>query len=237
MNATEKLVENKIKNKKKLNKLKEKKYPLQYILGNTNFYGYLFLVNKNVLIPRFETEGLIEETIKLLKKLKLTKIDILDLGTGSGCIAITLAKETNPKQVDALDISGKALKLAKKNAKINNVTINFIHKDIKKYKPNKKYDLIISNPPYLTKNDDVDKSIMYEPKRALYAEDEGLEYYKVILKNYKNNLKKKSIMAFEIGEKQSDYLLNYAKKFFPKAQIEVKKDLAKKIRYLFIINE
>lgn len=237
MDATEKLVEKKIKNKKKLAKLKEKKYPLQYILGNVNFYGYEFLVNKNVLIPRFETELLIEKTLSYLKKLNLNKLDILDIGTGSGCIAITLAKETNNSSIDALDISKKALNVAKKNASINNTNINFIKKDIKKYKTEKKYDLIISNPPYLTEEDDIDESIKYEPQIALYANDKGMEYYKSIIKNLKNNLKEKSILAFEIGIAHGKSLEEYVKKYFPNSKILLEKDYSNRERFLFIINE
>ena len=237
MNATEKLVEETYLNKKKLNKLKQKHYPLQYILGNTNFYGYEFMVNKNVLIPRFETETLIEKTIEYLKKLKITNPNILDIGTGSGCIAITLKKEISTSTVTALDISKKALKVAKKNAKLNDVNIEFLKQNIKKYKTTEKFDLIISNPPYLTEKDEVDISIKYEPQKALYAAEDGLEYYKIILNNLKRNLKKKSLIAFEIGMNQGDYLKKYAKKCFPKSTISIEQDLSKKDRYLFIINE
>ncbi len=237
MNATEKLVEEKVKNKNKLKKLKDKKYPFQYILGNVDFYGYQFLVNEHVLIPRFETEGLIEKTLLYLKKLKLKTPDILDLGTGSGSIAITLSKKIEANSIDALDISYKAIKLAKKNNKLNNSQVNFFRKDLTKYKTNKKYDLIISNPPYLTDKDEVDESIKYEPKKALYAKDEGLYFYKYIIEFYKRNLKKKSMLAFEIGNRQGDALKNYAKLYYPKAKIIVEQDLSKRDRYLFIINE
>ena len=103
MNPTEKLAKEIINNDKKFQKLLKKHYPLQYIIGNTNFYGFNIKVNKNVLVPRFETEELVEKTINLVKKLKLKDIDILELGTGSGCISIALSKELNPKDIDALD--------------------------------------------------------------------------------------------------------------------------------------
>lgn len=237
MNPTEKLVREKIKSDKKLEKLLKKSYPLQYILGNTNFYGYEFLVNKHVLIPRFETEELVEKTLKLINNLESKKIDILDIGTGSGCIAITLKKELKDADIDAIDISKKALKVAKKNAKLNEVKINFIKKDVQKYKTLKKYDLIISNPPYLTKEDDVDTSIKYEPQKALYAKSSGMYYYEYIIKHFKSNLKKKSILAFEIGMNHKEPLLEYAEKHFPKSHIYVEKDLSNKNRFLFIINE
>ena len=119
--------------------------PVQYIIGNVDFYGNVIEVNENVLIPRFETEGLVEKTIERLKNRKNLKI--VDLGTGSGCIAITLAKKLNC-EVDAVDISSKALEVAKKNAINNDVSINFYLGDLLKPLKNK-YDCIISNPPYM----------------------------------------------------------------------------------------
>ena len=117
----------------------EKGKPIQYILGEVNFYGYNFKVNKNVLIPRYETELLVDIAIKKIKKYFHDKVDILDLGTGSGCIAITLKKEID-SNVDALDISKKALEVAKYNAKDNNVDINFINEDMTTYQ-NKQYEV------------------------------------------------------------------------------------------------
>lgn len=106
--------------------------PIQYIVGNVNFYGNIIEVNEDVLIPRYETEFLVEKTISLAKKYFPQKIDILDLGTGSGCIAITLKKHLE-SNIDALDISNKALSIARKNAQNNNVKINFLNKDIATY--------------------------------------------------------------------------------------------------------
>jgi len=237
MNPTEKLARTKINNDKKFQKLKNKHYPLQYIIGNTNFYGLEIKVNKHVLIPRFETEELVEKTINLINEYKFKNIDILELGTGSGCIAIALAKELKCNKIDALDISIKALKIAKENAEINKVNINFIKKDMTKYIPNKKYDLIISNPPYLTEQDDTDIGIKYEPKKALYAKDNGNYFYKEILKKYKPYLKDKFIIAFETGINAKDELENYAKKLYPESKIIFEKDLSNKERFMFILNE
>jgi len=237
MNPTEKLASKVVNNDKKFKKLQKKHYPLQYVIGNTNFYGYDIKVNKHVLIPRFETEELVEKTINLVKKYKFKNIDILELGTGSGCISIALAKEIEPKTIDALDISNKALKIAKENAENNNVDINFIKKDMTKFIPNKKYDIIISNPPYLNKHDEVDLGIKYEPKKALFASDNGNYFYKEILKRYKPFLKDKFIIAFETGINTKEELEDYTKTLYPKSKTIFEKDLQNKDRFMFIINE
>lgn len=232
-----KLLKAKYTNLNKVVKKISKNYPVQYLIGNVNFYGYKINVNKNVLIPRFETETLVEKTIDYIKKLNLTNKSVIDIGTGSGCISIVLKKELYNLNVSSLDISRKALKVAKKNAKQNKANITFIHHDIFKFKPVNKYDILISNPPYITEKDTVDPSIKYEPKNAIYAPDLGLKYYKHILSTCKNYLNKKNLIAFEIGNKQGKELKALAKKYFPKSTISLEKDLTGKYRYLFIINE
>lgn len=206
--------------------------PVQYIVGNVDFYGYNFIVNKNVLIPRFETEELVDRTIKYIKKYLSNNLDIVDLGTGSGCIAITLKKELNCN-IDAVDISKDALEVAKENSIKNNVDINFIEGDM--LKPlSKKYDVIISNPPYISYNEEIEDLVKNnEPHSALYAEDEGLYYYKEIIKNANNYLKEKAIIAFEIGYLQGPILKKYASNYFDNVIVE--QDLSGKDRFLFII--
>lgn len=215
--------------------LLNKGIPVQYIVGNVDFYGYNFKVNENVLIPRFETEELVEKTIKYINKYLNKKVDILDLGTGSGCIAITLKKELDCN-VDAVDISPKALEIAKLNAKNNNVDITFYEGDM--LSPiNKKYDVIISNPPYIAYNEEIMEIVKNnEPHTALYAEDNGLKYYKDIISNANKYLKEKSIIAFEIGEKQGKLILEYAKNYFKDSIITVEKDMQNRDRFVFIIN-
>ena len=215
--------------------LLNKGIPVQYIVGNVDFYGYNFKVNENVLIPRFETEELVEKTIKYINKYFDKKVDILDLGTGSGCIAITLKKELDCN-VDAVDISPKALEIAKLNAKNNNVDITFYEGDM--LNPiNKKYDVIISNPPYIAYNEEIMEIVKNnEPHTALYAEDNGLKYYKDIISNANKYLKEKSIIAFEIGEKQGKLILEYAKNYFKDSIITVEKDMQNRDRFVFIIN-
>ena len=216
-----------------LKKLEEGQ-PVQYIVGNVDFYDINLLVNKNVLIPRFETEYLVEKTINYAKKLK-EPLDILDIGTGSGAIAITLAKHLNSKVI-ATDISEKALEIAQKNAKRNNTKINFKQSDILKSVKGK-FDIIISNPPYISKDETIDPLVKdNEPSLALYADNKGLYFYEEILKNIKPYLKEKSIIAFEIGMTQSKDITKIAQKYLPKVKIITEKDLTGKDRYIFIFN-
>lgn len=209
--------------------------PIQYIVGNVNFYGNIIEVNEDVLIPRYETEFLVEKTISLAKKYFPQKIDILDLGTGSGCIAITLKKHLK-SNIDALDISNKALAIARKNAQNNNVKINFLNKDIATYQE-KQYDLIISNPPYISEEEEImDLVKNNEPHIALYAKDNGLYFYKKIIDNLPLITKEKYLLALEIGYNQAIPISEYAKNKLKDINITVEKDLSNKDRYIFITN-
>lgn len=208
---------------------------VQYIVGNVEFYNTIINVNKNVLIPRFETEELVEKTINYINKYFKNKVDILDLGTGSGCIAIALAKNTN-SNVDAFDISDSALELARENALLNKVNVNFVKQDMTI--PNDKlYDVVISNPPYLRDESEVEEMVRNnEPSLALYAPDDGMYFYKKILENYKNNLKDRFIIAFELGYNQADILSEFAKNLYPNSEVIIDYDLTGYKRFLFIIN-
>ena len=210
-------------------------YPIQYLIGYVDFYDCIINVNENVLIPRFETEYLVDDVIKLINKY-VNNPKIIDIGTGSGCIAIALAKKTN-KKVSALDISSKAIETAKSNAKLNNVDIEFINEDINNYISSKKYNVLVSNPPYVKKGSYVDKETKYEPQDAIYAEEDGLKYYKIILSKSKDLLEKKNIIAFEIGDDQGEIISDIAKMYYPNSSIILKNDLNNLNRYLFIINE
>ena len=232
-----KLLKVKYKNLKRVVKKIEKNYPVQYLIGNVDFYGYKINVNKNVLIPRFETETLVEKTIKKIKDLKLTNKSLLEIGTGSGCISITLKKELEDLNITSIDISAKALRLAKKNAKYNRANITFLKQNIFKFMPINKYDILVSNPPYITQTDEVDESIKYEPKNAIYADNEGLIFYEHILSTCGKYLNKKNLIAFEIGNKQGKKIQQLAQKYFPNSKISIEKDLSNRDRFVFIINE
>ena len=210
--------------------------PIQYIIGEVNFYGYDLKVNENVLIPRFETELLVDKTIKKIKKLFIDRtVDIVDLGTGSGCIAITLKKEIN-SNVDAIDISKDALKVAKDNAINNHVDINFINTDMTKY-TEKKYDVIISNPPYIAYDEEIMDIVKNnEPHNALYADDNGLYFYKKIIENIPKITKEKYLVCFEIGSTQSTAIVDIARKHLKDINISVEKDYANLDRFIFITN-
>lgn len=209
--------------------------PVQYIVGDVDFYGNIIKVNKNVLIPRRETEELVEKTNELLKNISNPRI--LDIGTGSGCIPITLKKLIPTSTIDALDISKDALSVAKENAYDNNVTINFIESDIFN-NINDKYDCIISNPPYIKEDEEIMDIVKNnEPHLALYAKDNGLYFYKRIISESKNYLKEKFIIAFEIGETQANDIISIAKEYFPSAKIYKEQDLQHLDRFVFIINE
>ena len=209
-------------------------YPVQYLIGNVYFYNSIINVSENVLIPRPETEYLVEKTIDYAKKFN-HKINIIDLGTGSGCIAIALKKELD-SEVSAIDISKDALDLAKLNARENNVDINFYESDITKPLENM-YDIIISNPPYIPKDGYVAENVLkYEPHIALFADDFGIYFYKQIIKNNLNKLNKNGFMAFEIGDNE-DKLLEEFLKEEGITNYKFECDLTGRIRYLFIFNE
>jgi len=177
--------------------------PIQYVLGKTTLMDLEFKVNSSVLIPRPETE----ELVRLILKENLDGKEILDIGTGSGCIAISLAKNLPNAKVTALDISEDALEVAKENAKLNNVEINFINADIFEYKSDKKYDIIVSNPPYVLESEKVfmKKNVLdFEPNLALFVEDENpVKYYESIMNFSSNNLNLKGRIYFEINENLS----------------------------------
>ena len=212
--------------------------PVQYIVGDVDFYGNIIKVNKNVLIPRRETEELVEKTMKFINKLFPKKeISILDIGTGSGCIPITLKKYFPNSKVTAVDISQDAIEVAVDNSKSNGVEIEFIESNLFENVTGK-YHCIISNPPYIKEDEEIMDIVKNnEPHLALYAPNEGLYFYEEILKNANKYLEDKFIIAFEIGETQGNDILNIAGKYFPHSKLILEKDLQHLDRFVFIINE
>lgn len=197
-----------------VNELKLEK-PIQYILGETEFYGLRFLVDENTLIPRQETEELVELILNENSKNRIPNPKILDIGTGSGCIAISLAENLPNAEVYALDVSEKALEIAKQNAAINEVEVNFIKKSILEVEdltfpttynlqPITFFDIIVSNPPYvrMLEKEEIKKNVLaYEPHLALFVEDtDALLFYRKIAQLAKINLSENGKLFFEINQ-------------------------------------
>ena len=241
------IIENEILNNLKniISRLK-KEEPIQYILGKTAFYGLPFLVDKNTLIPRPETEELVEWILKEIQELRIKiqkeSLSILDIGTGTGCIPISLAKNLKNETISAIDVSSNALKIAKQNASLNNVTIDFFELDIlqaenlnklsvlaqSKTHSNNKYDIIVSNPPYVRELEKVEiknNVLNNEPHLALFVDNENpLIFYKKIADLAKKHLTKKGLLFFEINQYLSSETVTMLKeKEF--TNIELKKDL------------
>lgn len=220
--------------KEELNNLLSSGVSPQYLIGNVEFLNTTITIDKRVLIPRFETENLVDKTIRYASTMFNKTINIIDLGTGSGCIAIALKKNLDAN-ITALDISSDALDVAKQNAILNNTDITFINQSMTKPIKNN-YDIIISNPPYIPYDGYVQEIVKNnEPSLALYASDNGLYFYKYILNNHLKNLNKPGLIAFEIGDSQRQSLEILVDKLNLKYSFE--KDLQGLDRYLFIFNE
>lgn len=208
--------------------------PIQYALKSVNFYGLDFYVDPRVLIPRFETEELVYNTNIYLQKYFFNNAKILDLCTGSGCIGLTLKKLNPSLNITLSDISKDALEVAninKNNLKLNvNIQESDLFTSIKE-----KYDIIISNPPYISKSDLVDEIVLKnEPSLALYANNDGLEFYDKILSSCESYLNSKYLIAFEIGSNQKDKVITLINKYLKNVKIITKKDMANKDRMIFI---
>ncbi len=212
--------------------------PIQYIIGETEFYGLPFKVNNHTLIPRPETEELVEWIISEINKQQssIVNLKLLDIGTGSGCIAISLAKNLPNSRISALDISEEALKIARENAEMNEVEVEFFQTNILKVKTlPKQYDFIVSNPPYvreLEKKQMQPNVLNFEPDSALYVKDEDpLLFYRAISQLAKHHLQPDGKLFFEINEYLADELKLLLKSEGFK-NIEVKKDLFGRDRML-----
>lgn len=231
-NYTEKdKLQGKVLSNEQLKILKEKvlqrintKIPVQYLIGKAWFMGNFFKVTPDVLIPRDETEILVKKAIEIIEENSLKTV--LDIGTGSGCIACTIAKQTNAT-VLGIDISSDALRIALDNVtalNINNKAVfrkSDLFSKIRKYE---KFDLIISNPPYIPYGTVLQAEVKHEPSIALFAENDGLEFYKKIIKDSVKYLNKDGFLIFELGIEQSECVNNMMSEDF--AEICILKDLA-----------
>ena len=198
-----------------------KNIPIQYILGETHFYNLKFNVNSSTLIPRPETEELVRYI------LSHNFSSVLDIGTGSGCIAISIAKNSNAN-IYAIDNSKEALEIAKSNAILNSVDVNFMFNDVFDFSDTKKYDLIVSNPPYVLNSEKIymhQNVIDYEPHNALFVEDSNpLIFYEKIALIASKNLNSNGLLFFEINEKFGDQIIDLLLKL-NFVDIELKKDI------------
>lgn len=186
-------------------------YPLQYAIGKWNFYGLDLLVDKRALIPRYETEILVDFIIRDANN----NIKILDIGTGSGAISLALSKNLKDSNILGVDISKDAIDLANENKiKLNINNVEFKESDIFS-NIKEKFDIIVSNPPYINKEDfdNLDKKLYYEPQNALYGGEDGLYFYKEIIKNAKNFLNKNGKIYLEIGYNQKESIINLLKEY------------------------
>jgi len=208
----------------------KKEIPVQYLLGKTSFYGLDFEVNPAVLIPRPETEELVEWIINLNSKIeKLKDLKILDIGTGSGCIGVSLAKNIPNAQVFAIDVSEKALATAKKNAEINDVKVIFIEKNILETDDlEQQFDIIVSNPPYVREleKQEIKKNVLdNEPHLALFVEDnDALVFYRKIAELAQKNLLPNGQLFFEINQYLGKEMMELLEKMDFK-NIELRKDI------------
>jgi len=218
----------------------KKQRPVQYILGETEFYGLRFLVNENTLIPRPETEELVELIIKSTNyELRNTKLKVLDIGTGSGCIAISLAKHLPTSEVFAIDVSEEALAVAKKNSELNDVKVNYINVDVLKIDDLKElvthnlqlatqFDIIVSNPPYVRnlEKDEIKPNVLeYEPHLALFVDDiDPLLFYRKIAELAIKNLNPNGKLYFEINQYLGKETIKLLEDFGFR-NVELKKDI------------
>ena len=211
--------------------------PVQYALGVEHFYGRTFEVDDNVLIPRPETEELIHGAIERGQKLfRNKKITAADIGTGSGAIAITFKKEWPEAIVTATDISSGALNVATRNAKKHDAAITFIEGNMTEPLEHTKWDLILSNPPYIAHEEAELMSstvLSFEPHNALFAEEDGLYFYRKLAENLPQLMNKPALIGVEIGYKQGPAVQELFTKSFPNASIETVKDINGKDRMIF----
>lgn len=220
---------------KNLKCLQEEK-PIQYVLGNVNFYGNTFHVDERVLIPRFETEQLVEKTLERIQILfpQEQGIKIIDLGCGSGVIGLTLKSKLPTAEVTLVDLSLDALQVASENAKDLGLDVTLLEADFLTDN-DQMYNVLISNPPYIKTTEEIEEIVRKnEPSLALYAGADGLDCYRKILATCKKNLAEKYLLAFEIGMTQGLEVAKLACEYLGEVDVEILPDLSGRDRFVFI---
>ena len=215
-----------------------KQEPMAHVLGYSWFYGYKMISSPDALIPRVETEELCAQILSRIDEFfPEGSIEVVDVGTGSGAIAITLAKEESRINMKASDISEDALGLAKRNAEINEASIEFVSGDmLKPFIENKdKFDILVCNPPYIPEEEEMEVSVVdYEPSVALFGGKDGLKFYREVFRDCKEVLKPRSMMAFEMGWNQKEAMTNLIEEILGEVEYEFVKDMNGKNRMLFV---
>ena len=221
--------EKKNKIREYIHKIGKEKFPIQYLLNEQEFYGRSFYVDKGVLIPRLDTEVLVEKALNILNEESIEEPKVLDIGVGSGVIGITIALEVPTSKVMGVDISEKALEISSKNKKILKAgNIKFIKSDLFENIEYKKFNMIVSNPPYISSDEtDVmsEDALLHEPSEALFAGSEGLYFYNSISKKAMEYLDENGYLLFEIGYKQGEIVAKMMETYGFK-NVEIVKDLA-----------
>ncbi|EHJ51660.1 peptide chain release factor N(5)-glutamine methyltransferase [Streptococcus macacae] len=207
--------------------------PAQYITGQVHFSDLVLLVNQHVLIPRPETQELVQ---LILAENDAASSKVLDIGTGSGAIALSLAKERASWDITASDISEKALEVARENAQINHLTVAFLHSDVFSH-ISEKFDILVSNPPYIALEDkkEVEKNVLlHEPHLALFADQDGLAVYQNIAENAAQHLSSKGKIYLEIGYKQGQKVVRLFEDYFPEKRVRLLQDIFGKDRMVVV---
>jgi len=211
--------------------------PVQYVIGEEGFYGYTFKVDENVLIPRPETEELVYGALDRARKIFASKtISVADIGTGSGAIAVSFKKEWPEASVTATDISKEALTIAAHNAKANDADVAFLQGDLTAPIARDKWDVVLSNPPYIAHEEATSMSgtvLDHEPHNALFADEDGLYFYRRLAETLPPLMNTPGLIAVEIGYLQGPAVHNLFKAAFPKATVETVKDINGKDRIIF----
>lgn len=217
-----------------------KHVPVQHLLGYEYFYGREFLVNRHVLIPRPETEELVQGVLTRISHLFLEnqRLDVVDVGTGSGAIAVTLALENPALRVTAIDISAEALQMAAQNAERLGAEVAFLRGDLLQplIEANRKVDVVVSNPPYIPERDIPSLSPVvknYEPIQALAGGEDGLAFYRRFARELPLVLKERALVAFEVGAGQGEAVASLLREAFPLANVEVAFDINGKDRMVY----